>query len=258
MKGKVYLVGAGPGDPELLTVKAARILREADVVLHDDLVTPEILSLASSSALVVNVGKRCGRKGVVQEEINALMIAHASDGRAVVRLKGGDPLVFGRAGEECDALGEAGVEFEIVPGVTAAFAAAAAAGIPLTDRRFASKLVFLAGRRAAASLARDSSGGGIACDATVAIYMPGEFYGRFAEELTAAGWSADTPCLIVSGAATPGQKIARTHLRNLPQSPRLPAPAVLIVGAVAAERRTAPFESEPPAEIYAALASERS
>src|SRR5207253_3203635 len=131
MKGKVYIVGAGPGDPELLTLKAARVLSAADVVLHDDLVTSEILERVSPSASIFSVGKRCGRKSVAQEEINSLLVAYALAGFTVVRLKGGDPLVFGRSGEELQALREAGVDFEVVPGVTAATGAAAAAGISL-------------------------------------------------------------------------------------------------------------------------------
>ncbi|HKN20530.1 MAG TPA: uroporphyrinogen-III C-methyltransferase, partial [Terracidiphilus sp.] len=132
--GHVALVGAGPGDPELLTVKAVRLIESAGVILHDDLVPPEILDLALPHAVVVNVGKRCGTKTITQEEINALMIEHARAGRSVVRLKSGDPLVFGRAAEEMDALDEAGVPYEIVPGISAAFAAAAALGRSLTDR----------------------------------------------------------------------------------------------------------------------------
>src|SRR6185503_18484671 len=115
---KVYMVGAGPGDPELLTVKAQRLIRSADVILHDDLVTPEILSIANPEAEIVNVGKRCGTKNITQNEINSLLVSYASDHRAVVRLKSGDPLIFGRAAEEMNALTEAGVPFEVVPGIT--------------------------------------------------------------------------------------------------------------------------------------------
>src|SRR5271156_4729294 len=123
MSAKVYLVGAGPGNPELLTVKALRLLQCADVVLHDDLVSPEILQLIRPGALVQNVGKRCGRKRITQEEIHRRIIGAARGGETVVRLQGGDPLLFGRAGEEMEALRSAGIEFEVVPGVTAAFAA---------------------------------------------------------------------------------------------------------------------------------------
>ena len=132
--GRVYLVGAGPGDPELLTVKASRLLREADGVLHDDLVSAEIVGLAGPQAIVVNVGKRCGRKGITQVEINRVMILFAKAGVNVVRLKSGDPLIFGRLNEEVDALDAAGVPYEVVPGITAGFAAAAALGVSLTDQ----------------------------------------------------------------------------------------------------------------------------
>ena len=142
-QGKVYLVGAGPGDPGLLTVEATRLLTVADVVFHDDLVSQEILKLIPDQVHVENVGKRCGQARITQNQIHSLMINAAREGWTVVRLKSGDPLVFGRAGEEMEALRRAGIEFQIIPGVTAAFAAAAQAAIPLTDRRLASKLVFL-------------------------------------------------------------------------------------------------------------------
>jgi uroporphyrin-III C-methyltransferase len=143
MNGKVFLVGAGPGDPDLLTVKARKLIEAADVVLHDDLVSPEILKLVPSMAHVRNVGKRCGRKSVQQEEINALLIAFASFGVNVVRLKGGDPSIFGRGGEEMDALRKAGVDFEVVPGVTSALASAAAAQVSLTHRNKSSAVILL-------------------------------------------------------------------------------------------------------------------
>src|ERR1700691_545676 len=155
MNGKVYLVGAGPGDPDLLTVKALRLLRSADVVLYDDLVAPEILKLIPPSADVRNVGKRSGRKAIRQEEINFLMLTLAASGLQVVRLKSGDPLIFGRAGEEIEALRRANIEYEIVPGVTSALGAAAAAGIPLTHRRAASTVVIAAGQRADEDSASD-------------------------------------------------------------------------------------------------------
>src|SRR6202050_1294898 len=153
MKGKVYLVGAGPGDPELLTVKALRLLESATVVLHDDLVAPEILRLIPSGAQVQNVGKRCGTKTMRQEEINFLLVTLAASGKRVVRLKNGDPLIFGRAGEELEALRRSNIEYEIVPGVTSALGAAAAAGIPLTHRQTSSTLVLMAGHRASSGRA---------------------------------------------------------------------------------------------------------
>src|SRR5450631_3137591 len=148
MRGKVYLVGAGPGDPELLTVKALRLLRTAEAVLHDDLVAPEILKLIPSSAQIYNVGKRCGKKKILQGEINCLMVALAASGLRVVRLKGGDPLIFGRAGEEIEALRANKIPFEIVPGVTSAMGAAAAAQIPMTHRRSSSAVVFITAHQA--------------------------------------------------------------------------------------------------------------
>src|SRR5579863_5701828 len=151
MKGKVYLVGAGPGDPELLTLKALRVLRTAGAVLHDDLVSPEILRLVPASAQLHNVGKRCGTKNIRQEEINFLMIALADSGLNVVRLKSGDPLIFGRAGEEIEALRSANIPYDVVPGITSALGAAAAAQIPLTHRHASSAVVFITGHQAQGS-----------------------------------------------------------------------------------------------------------
>src|SRR6184192_1706377 len=150
MNGKVYLVGAGPGDPELLTLKALKILKRADVVLHDDLVSMEILAFVPSTARIQNVGKRCGGKSTSQREINSLLIQYALLGLQVVRLKGGDPFIFGRGGEEMQALREGGIEVEVVPGITAALGAAAAIQIPLTYREISSSLVFLTGHHAVA------------------------------------------------------------------------------------------------------------
>jgi len=171
MNGKVYLVGAGPGDPDLLTVKALRLLRSADVVLYDDLVAPEILKLIPPSADVRNVGKRSGSKAIRQEEINFLMVTLAASGLQVVRLKSGDPLIFGRAGEEIEALRRANIEYEIVPGVTSALGAAAAAGIPLTHRRAASTVVITAGHRADENSDADWKKLA-ASNSTLVIYMP--------------------------------------------------------------------------------------
>src|ERR1700756_959169 len=146
-RGRVYLVGAGPGDPDLLTVKALRRLQMADVVLHDALVSSDILQLVSKRARIMDVGKRCRRKNISQDQINELLVQLASSGYVVVRLKSGDPLVFGRAGEELDALQQAGIDVEIVPGVTAAVAAAATAQVSLTDRRMAEQLLIISGHR---------------------------------------------------------------------------------------------------------------
>ncbi|MGD0988635.1 MAG: uroporphyrinogen-III C-methyltransferase [Candidatus Sulfotelmatobacter sp.] len=231
MKGKVYLVGAGPGDPELLTVKALRLIRSADVVLHDDLVAPEILKLIPSTAQLQNVGKRCGTKTMRQEEINFLMVTLAASGQEVVRLKSGDPLIFGRAGEEIDALRKGGIEYEIVPGVTSALGAAAAAGIPLTHRQVSSALVLTTGRLASdrdeVDWSRFAEG-----NSTLVVYMPGDNYGELSTKFRNSGFAEDTPCAIVSRATTPEQKIHRTTISSLHRAPPLAAPALLVVGAV--------------------------
>ena len=207
MNGKVYLVGAGPGDPELLTVKALRLLRTADVVLHDDLVTPEILKLISSTAEVRNVGKRSGSKTIRQEEINFLMVTLAASGRQVLRLKSGDPLIFGRAGEEIAALRRANIEYEIVPGVTSALGAAAAAGIPLTHRQASSTLVLTAGQRASENSGKEWSRFAEA-ESTLVVYMPGHDYAGMAARLAVAGFAQETPCVVISKATTAEQQVA--------------------------------------------------
>lgn len=229
-KGTVYLVGAGPGDPELLTVRAVRLLESADVVFHDDLVPAEVLALAHRHALVTSVGKRCGRPRITQAGIHALMIEAARTGQSVVRLKSGDPLIFGRAGEEIDALRGAGVRFEIVPGVTAALAAGAALEIPLTDRRYASKLIFCTGHHATGKDAAPVWQGPLPEDATLVIYMPGRDTVRLARELAAAGVAADVPCCVVSQAATPRQTHAVCRLEGLGGLVCGPAPLMVMVG----------------------------
>ncbi len=227
--GKVYLVGAGPGDPELLTVKAAKLLGAADVVLHDALVSEEIVGLIRPGAQVIDIGKRRGHKLLTQDEINALLVHFASQAENVVRLKGGDPAIFGRLSEEIEALSAAGITFEIVPGITSAIASAAAAGVSLTDRRWASSIVFTTAHRAPGSGGTDwdklvTSG------STVAIYMPGQDYSRLSEQLTAAGLERDTPCTVVSSAGTKGQQVLWTNLAGLSRASALPAPALVIVG----------------------------
>ena len=231
MKGKVYLVGAGPGDPELLTVKALRLLQSAQAVLHDDLVAPEILDLIPATAQIHNVGKRCGKKNILQEEINFLMVALADSGLRVVRLKSGDPLIFGRAGEEIESLRWANIAYEIVPGVTSALGAAAAAQIPLTHRRASSALVLMTAHQAAGSDAANWSklaGSG----ATLVIYMPGQNYAGVAEKLKEAGLTSETPCAIISRATTRRQRTHRTTIAGLRRAPQLVAPTLLVVGEV--------------------------
>ena len=226
-RGTVSLVGAGPGDPELLTLKALRAIQKADVILHDDLVPPAILALASPHAEVLNVGKRCGSKSITQDEINALMIEHARNKRVVVRLKSGDPLVFGRASEEIDALNIAAVPFEIVPGITAAFAAAAAVGRSLTDRRCASKVVFSTGHHAQshnnAPLPQIE-------DTTRVVYMPGRDLALLAEQWRQEGLPGDFPCAVISYAAQVAQEVHYTTLDGLAQLREVSTPSLLIAG----------------------------
>ena len=231
MTGKAYLVGAGPGDPELLTLKAARLLRSADVVLHDDLVGEKILHLAPAHAQVYNVGKRCGKKNISQQEINVLMVTLAASGLHVVRLKGGDPLIFGRIGEEIAALREANVEFEIVPGITAALGAAASTRIPLTHRHSSHALVFLAGHTASGADPTDWRAL-VSLGATIVIYMPGSHYPEIANKLRTAGFPDDTPCMIVSSATTSEEQVYSTNVGDLGDAPRLVTPVLLVVGEV--------------------------
>jgi uroporphyrin-III C-methyltransferase len=233
MKGKVYLVGGGPGDPELLTLKAARILGRADIVLHDALVSREVLQLVAPDAELVDVGKRCGTKLLTQEEINALMVSYTKSHKVVVRLKGGDPLLFGRAGEEIAALRLADIEFEIVPGITAGFGAAAAAGFSLTDRRVASQVLFTTIQRDTEN--RSIQWGGVSSTTTLVLYMPGTDYARVMQQLRDAGWPDDMPCAIVSHASGKDQEIRSTVLARLGDESALPAPAIMVVGRVVAE-----------------------
>src|SRR5580704_10438210 len=237
--GKVYLIGAGPGDPELVTVKAARLLARATIVLHDSLVSWEVLNLIPRTAQVIDVGKRCGQKLLTQEEINALLISYAASHDTVIRLKGGDPLVFGRAGEEIEALRRAVVAFEIVPGITAATGAAAAAGISLTDRRAASQIVITTYSRGSDRATADPLAAphldwaAISNSTTLVLYMPGADYAEVARRLREAGQPDDLPCAIVSSATKPQQLIRWTTVGNLAGEAKLPAPALLIVGRVA-------------------------
>ena len=232
--GKVYLIGAGPGDPELLTLKAARILAHANIVLHDALVSREVLEKVSHGAKVIDVGKRCGKKLLTQEEINALLVDYAGSHEIVVRLKGGDPAIFGRAGEELETLRKAGIPFEVVAGVTAALGAAAAAGISLTDRRVASQVLFTTFSRSIDCSAGDW--GSVTSTTTLVLYMPGTDYDAVARRLTEAGLAPDLPCVVASLASGSQQQIRWTSVADLAKEENLPAPALMIVGRVASRQ----------------------
>ena len=232
-KGAVYLVGAGPGDPELLTLRAARLLATADIILHDDLVPAPILNLCNPHALVTSVGKRCGRPRITQAGIHDLMIDSARRDRSVVRLKSGDPLVFGRAAEELGALRQAGVPVEVVPGVSAVFAAGAALRLPLTDRHVASKLILITGQHAATKSAAEITPiwqGTLPADATLAIYMPGRDLQAVVRDLRRAGVAEDMPCVAISCAATPRQHHAAATLARFDTLTSGPAPLLVLVG----------------------------
>jgi uroporphyrin-III C-methyltransferase len=232
--GKVYLTGAGPGDPDLLTVRAHRLLATADLVLHDGLVDAAILRLAGPQTRVVSVAKRAGDKSITQAEIDALMVQEARAGRSVVRLKVGDPLLFGRAAEEIAALRQAGIPFEIVPGITAALAAAAVLQCPLTARDASSGVLLLAGHRAGRTegehryfrLPENLA------SATLALYMPGPDYAGLAQDLAASGLPPQTPCAVISQCSLPGQQMVRLTLAELGSHAALPAPALVMVGKV--------------------------
>lgn len=232
MNGNVYLIGAGPGDPELLTLKAARLLEQADVVLHDSLVSREVLARVRGVALVIDVGKRCGKKLLTQDEINALLVNYSRSYETVVRLKGGDPSIFGRAAEELEALRKAGVAFQIVPGVTAGLGAAAAAEISLTDRRAASQILFATFSRSPGASAMDW--GALTPETTLVLYMPGPDYVEVASRLADAGLPPDLPCVVVSQASSAHQEIRWTSVGALANEVKLTAPALMIVGRVAA------------------------
>ncbi len=228
--GAVWLVGAGPGDPDLLTFRAFNALRAADVVVHDGLVSDEILDLAPSAARRINVAKRKSRHTLPQDDINQLIVALALDGLTVVRLKGGDPFLFGRGGEELLACRAAGVDCHVVPGVTAALAASAGAGAPLTHRGAAQAVTFVTGHAAHGepdldwtALARPNQ--------TVVVYMGVSTAGLIAERLTAAGRAGSTPALVVENASRADERRILTTLADLAQAAEgLTGPALLMVG----------------------------
>lgn len=238
--GRVTLVGAGPGAADLLTLRAARALAAAEVVVHDRLVSDEVLGLIPASARRVYVGKRKSAHALPQADIDALLVALAQQGLNVVRLKGGDPFVFGRGGEELLACRAAGVPCEVVPGISAAFAAAASAGAPLTHRGLAHSVTLVTGH--AAMTANGDSGPPdldwaalAAPDHTVAIYMGLSTAPLIAERLIAAGRGADTPALVVENAALVDERRVLTTLGALGEAcAALKGPSVLIVGEVAA------------------------
>ena len=243
--GTVYLVGAGPGDPSLLTLRAHHLLQTATHIFPDGLISDEVLAMANASATVTPVGKRCGNARVTQGQIHAMMIQAARAGEAVLRLKSGDPLIFGRAGEEINALEAAGVPFEIVPGITAAFAAAATLKRPLTDRTSASKLILATAHHAANKTDLDPDpqpiwSGPLPADATLVLYMPGPDLEALAAELIQAGVDRATPVTAISRVSAPEQRIHHALLAELRSGACGPAPVLLLIGRSAGGRNSGP------------------
>ncbi|MCL1090656.1 uroporphyrinogen-III C-methyltransferase [Shewanella profunda] len=239
-KGKVWLVGAGPGDVELLTLKAWRILKTADAVLYDALVSQDILDLIPKDAEKIAVGKRAGKHSAAQDEINQLLVTKAYTRKNVVRLKGGDPFIFGRGGEELQTLVEAGVEFEVVPGITAASGTSAYAGIPLTHRDYAQGVTFITGHCQLETRPMDWQGYANSNN-TLVVYMGILNAGIIRQGLMNAGRSSDTPVAIVSKATTKEQRrfIGRLgELEQLAADPELQMPALMIIGEVVALTET--------------------
>jgi uroporphyrinogen III methyltransferase/synthase len=236
VRGKVFLIGAGPGDPKLLTIKAAELLKTADVVVYDRLVNTAILKHAPDNAEKIYVGKRTGKHELTQEEITELLIEKALRGKRVVRLKGGDPFLFGRGGEEAEALAADGIEFEVVSGVTSAIAAPAYAGVPLTHRDFVASVTIVTGHRAgdgekSVDWAKIAGTGG-----TIVILMGVESLETIAEKLVEGGLSPDTPVAVVEQGTLKQQKTVIGKIGTIAKDAKkknVKPPAVVVVGEVA-------------------------
>jgi uroporphyrin-III C-methyltransferase/precorrin-2 dehydrogenase/sirohydrochlorin ferrochelatase len=252
--GSVTLVGAGPGDAELLTLRAVRALQSADVILFDDLVSTEVLDFARREARKMLVGKTGFGPSCRQEDINALMVSHARQGKRVVRLKGGDPLIFARAGEELAACREAGIAVEVVPGITAAQGAAARLGLPLTDRDYARRLQYITAHAQSGELPDDIDLNALADPATTtAIYMPVRTLAALAEKAIAAGLDPQTPALAVARATRADQQVIAAPIGKLPAKlaeANLPGPLLVILGRVTALSRSCPRKWESSAKDW--------
>jgi uroporphyrinogen III methyltransferase/synthase len=247
--GTVYLVGAGPGDPGLLTIRGLELLRRAEVVIYDRLVNPVLLDSAPAEARRIFAGKRAGTHNLPQEQINALMIAHARRGRSVVRLKGGDPCVFGRGGEEAEALADAGIPFEIVPGVSAAVAVPAYAGIPLTHRKLSSSFAVITGHEDASKdePAVDWERLATAVD-TLVVLMGARSLPRIVERLLAHGRSPETPVALIRWGTTEAQETLTGRLADIvgkAQSAGLQPPVVAVIGEVVRMRERLRWFDKP-------------
>ncbi len=234
--GKVYLVGAGPGDPGLLTIKAKILLESADVVVYDALVSPEILAIIAPHSEKIDVGKRMGRHSLLQNQTTDLLIELAREHAIVVRLKGGDPFIFGRGGEEMEDLLAAGISVEVVPGVTSGIAAPAYAGIPLTHRNYSSSVTFVTGHEMAGKYRPGVNWQAIAQSAeTIVIYMGVHNLDRITNELIAAGLAGSTPIALVRWGTTPQQQELIATLETIVgeiETHQFTAPAIAVIGNV--------------------------
>jgi uroporphyrin-III C-methyltransferase len=239
-RGRLWLVGAGPGDPDLLTLRAARLIADADVLVHDGLVDGRVLALARGDADIVNVEKRRDRHTVPQADINACLVRHALAGRMVVRLKGGDPFVFGRGGEELEAARAAGVRCDVVPGVSAALGCAAEAGLPLTHRALSSAVSFVAGT---CQGLREQDWRGLAGPSrTLVVYMGVTTAAMIADKLMADGLAPDMPVAVIENAARPEMRVLRGLLAGLPDlvaGEAVVSPALIVIGEVTARDNAA-------------------
>ena len=241
---KVWLVGAGPGDPDLLTLRAARLIAQAALIVHDGLVDPAILALAGPNARLISVAKSRSRHTLQQDEINALLVREALTGTEVVRLKGGDPFIFGRGGEEAEACRAAGVPVEVVPGISAAIGAAAAAQMPLTHRRSASIVSFVAGQ--CKGLSEQDWTGLAGKGRTLVIYMGLATADAIAEKLIADGLAPDVPVAVVENATRSTMRVLRSPLAGLGElvaRHNVKSPALIVIGEVAAEPTDEPLRA---------------
>jgi uroporphyrin-III C-methyltransferase len=237
--GTLYLVGAGPGPADLLTLRAARLIAAAPVIVHDGLVGPDVLALARADARLISVAKQRARHTLPQEEINALLVREALKGHDVVRLKGGDPFIFGRGGEEAEAAHAAGVPVQIVPGISAANGAAAASGIPLTHRDAASIVSFVAGQ--CKGLSEQNWAGLAGKGRTLVIYMGVSTAAAISEKLMGDGLAPDMPVAVIENAARPEMRVLRGMLAGLPdlvEAEAVQSPALIVIGEVTARADT--------------------